>query len=311
MSTKFEIMRYVRRGLRQGTWPILQRYCVARKILSLPPTRVAKKSDFNIHIRVCERDAIMLHWAVRSFLMHASVPCQLTIHDDGTCRRRTLESFERSFVNVRVYRREEALRLVGPRISRFPKLDLWQRSTYTGIKWLDYYLLGQSRFVIFLDSDVLFFKNPVQLFQNMDSAYWMKDCFYSLYFDREEAARWYGVGELPQLNSGLGRIPRAWFDAALAADVLTRMAHAEIDQRSIARSLPKNDDQTFNAVISACKGSWAYLSEEYCLAMEPGIGSCVARHYVGSRRFWFYEEGIPRAARQLGIRLPLWLSERA
>jgi hypothetical protein len=306
-----ELARFMRRGLRQGTWPLLQRYAVARRILDLPPVTVAAHSDFTLHLRVCERDAVMAHWALRSFLLHASVPCAVTIHDDGSCRPQTLRQFATAFRHCQVYGRDEAYRAIAPQLASFEALAEWARRDYAAIKWLDVYLLGRSRHVIFLDSDVLFFADPVALFAAGDHALWMKDCFRSLYIDDDEAALWYGVPRLPQLNSGLGRIPRHWFDAALAADVLRRLQSPALVERAAARGLPGRDDQTFNAVLAACKGAWRYLPDDYCLAMEPGLGACVARHYVGPRRFGFYEEGLPRVARQLGLKLPRWLSERA
>ena len=43
---------------------------------------------------------------------------------------------------------------------------------------------------------------------------------------------------------------------------------------------------------------------------EPGLQGVVAKHYTTPARFWLYEEGIPRVARQLDLPLPRWFRER-
>jgi hypothetical protein len=271
---------------------------------------VAKKSEFAVHIRVCEQDAVILYWAVRSFFSHCGVPCQLVIHDDGSCRQETLDNFRKTFVNAAVYSRNEAICIIAPQLEQFSELKHWWRSSFTGIKWIDYYLLGKTKYVIFLDTDVLFFKPPNEMFETKNHAVWMKDCFESLYFDSDDSFRLFGVRTLPQLNSGLGRVPRDWFDASLAQNVLTHMGAPEVVRRAKNLGLPKHDDQTFNAVISACNGNWSLLPDSYQVATEPGLGRIVAKHYVTPRRFSLYEEGIPRVAAQLDLELPRWLRER-
>jgi hypothetical protein len=309
-TVKSELARFLKRSARQGTWPLLQRYAVAPRILNLPPIEVARKAEFAVHIRVCERDSIMLHWAVRSFFLHCPVPCQLVIHDDGSCRPETLANFKRTFVNASVYSRSDALRIIAPQLSQFTDLYHWWRSSFTGIKWIDYYLMGESKYVIFLDTDVLFFRSPVDIFNNRSQAVWMRDCFDSIYFASQTSFRLFGVEALPQINSGLGRIPRGWFDISLAEAVLKHISAPEIAKRAENLGLPKHDDQTFNAVLSACNGDWGLLPDTYQVAIEPGLCGAIARHYVTPRRFSFYEEGVPRVSAQLELKLPRWLRER-
>jgi hypothetical protein len=252
----------------------------------------------------------MLHWAIRSFFLHCDTACQLVIHDDGSCRPETLDNFRKTFVGAAVYSRNEAVSVIAPQLNQFSELYRWWQSSFTGIKWIDYYLLGRSKYVIFLDTDVLFFGPPNEIFENPSQAVWMRDCFESLYFDSEDSLRLFGVRTLPQLNSGLGRIPRDWFDPSLAEKVLMHMSAPEVVKRAKNIGLPTHDDQTFNAVLSACNGNWSLLSERYQVATEPGLKGAIAKHYVTPRRFLLFEEGIPRVAAHLELELPRWLRER-
>jgi hypothetical protein len=307
---KSELARFIKRGLRQGSWPLLQRYAVLPKILDLPAIEFPHASDFCVHIRVCERDALMLHWAIRSFARHTPMPCTLVIHDDGTCSRKTLASFANKFHGAEIISRKDASKRISKKLQLIPDLWLWWQNSFEAIKWFDFYLLGKSKYIIFLDSDVLFFASPSALFENLDRAMWMRDCFDSLYIDRHQSHALFGKTELPQLNSGLGRVPREWFDLNVAQEVFRFMLNDDIRSRAIHLGLPQHDDQTFNAILTAVKGGYDYLPTSYQVATEPGLKDAVAKHYTTPSRFWFYEEGIPRTAAQLKFKLSRWLRER-
>lgn len=309
-SRKPEVMRFLKRAVRQGTWPLLQRYVVARKILSLPAIAVAAKSDFCVHLRVCEQHAVMLHWALRSFLNHSTVGCSVAIHDDGSCSAHTLDRFTATFPAARVISRAEATSLILPRLAKFPEIAKWWQSSFTGIKWIDYFLLGESEHVIFLDTDVLFFDEPVAIFRDLDCAAWMKDSFYSLYIEPDDSQKLFGGSPPPQINSGLGRVPRRWFNIDLAVHVMRFMHQESVQRRAGRLGLPQDDDQTFNAILCACNGKTHYLPESYAVASELGLGGIVAKHYTTPFRFWFYEEGMTRVANQLKLDLPRWLRAR-
>jgi hypothetical protein len=294
-----EVIRYGRRGLRLGTWPLLQRFVVARKVLTLPPIRISTKSDFTVHIRICQRDMILLHWAVRSLACVCSTPFRLVLHDDGTCREDDLRLVQEKFQGVRIIRRSEAKTLMLPRLDPYPALRDWWLRTFVGIKWLDVYMLGESRYAILTDTDVLFFRDPVDLFQPCATTVWMRDIGYTHFIGSQESIDVFGGYPLPQLNSGLGRIERSRFRLDLADQALRYVGD------------PGYDDQTFNAIITAQSQDFALLdSTLYECAFEMGIHERIARHYTTPFRLWFYEEGLPRVARNLQLPLHHWLSER-
>ncbi|HKQ03903.1 MAG TPA: hypothetical protein VJ464_02135 [Blastocatellia bacterium] len=307
---KPEFIRFVRRGIRQGTWPLLQRYAAFKRILNLPPIQISQDSDFAVHILTCERDALMLHWAVRSFASHVSEPFQLVIHDDGSCSPNTLKRFSETFLGATVIPRRQACLEVAKHLRGFPNLLETNRNSFASIRWIDFYLLGASKFIIFLDPDVLFFASPTHLFEGSDSALWMRDCFYSLHITQEEANDRFGGITLPQLNGGLGRIPRSCFDPMLASRVLDFMQQSYVGQRAAQLGLPTMDDMPYSAVYSAVYGKCHLLPESYQIGMEPGLQGVIAKHYTTPRRFLFFEEGIPRVAHHLGVSLPPWLRER-
>src|SRR5207253_3834094 len=54
-------------------------------------------------------------------------------------------------------------------------LRAWRRSTYWAIKSLDTYLLGNSKYIILIDPDVLFFRRPAELFERDERTVWLRD----------------------------------------------------------------------------------------------------------------------------------------
>ena len=307
---KSEAMRFLKRAARQGSWPLLQRYMVYPRILDLPPVQCRKSADFAVHVLICERDATMLHWCLRSLLKHASSDFMLYIHDDGSCRPETLARFRAKFVDAVVFSRSEASLLVESCTAAFPDLQKWRNEDYIALKCIDFYLVGNERWIILLDPDVLFFSDPKELFDSLHADVWMRDCFYSPYIDPDESMKLFGC-KPKQVSGGLGRVRRESRDFALLQAINRFKELPHIQERARHRGLPKFEDQTYHAVLTARANESFFLGSEYQVATELGLQDIVAKHYTTPARFWLFEEGIPRIAQQLEIPLPRWLRDRA
>jgi hypothetical protein len=292
-------LAYLKRGLRQGTWPALQRFVVGEKIRDLAPVRLNTSSEICAHVSLCEAHATMLHWMLRSLLHHAKAPFGVTIHDDGSCSAKTQIELQEKFPGLEFIARSEARKLIPPLLKEYPLLHEWWPKNERSInaKWLDAYLLGKSRFVVFVDPDVLFFGNPVEVFEENPQTVWMRDCCYMLEIDPEDSVRLFGGYPLPELNTGLGRIERSRFRPELAERLLQVLKKPR-------------DDMTLHAVMTAQRNDFTLLPSKYKIATELGLEGVVAKHYTNPYRFWFYEEGIPRVSRDLGLPLSRWLRER-
>lgn len=308
-STNPEILRFLKRAARQGSWPLLQRYSVFPRIIEQPPVECAKTSDFAVHVLVCEKDATMLHWCLRSLLQCATSPFRLYVHDDGSCRAETLDRLRRSFVNAEVLQRDRASAVVEPRIVDSPELVQWRREDYIAAKCLDFYLIGDEEWVIILDGDVLFFTDPTEIFERSQFAIWMQDCFYSPYIEPDEAEKLFGWRPMP-VSGGLGRMRRESADLKLLQEVLRFKAQPHIHARARQRGLPRLEDQTYHALLAGRQPQSRFLPASYQVALEPGLQGIIAKHYTTPARFLLFEEGIPRVAQHLSMNLPRWLSER-
>jgi len=256
-------------------------------------------SDLCVHVHLCQAQATMLHWMLRSLIRHTQVPFRVMVHDDGSCSPETRSELLEKFEGLEFITRSEARERIPPLLKNHPLLRQWWPTTERSwnVKWIDAYLLGDSRFVLFLDPDVLFFANPTELFQRTSQTLWMEDICYMLEIDPQESVRLFGGYPLPPLNTGLGRIERCRF----SLDMAERVLQVQREPRG---------EMTMHAVITAQRRDFSLLPSSYRIATELGLGSVIAKHYVTPYRFWFYEEGIPRVASDLGLPLGRWLRER-
>lgn len=305
---KSDLFRFLKRATRDGLWPLFQRYSVFPRILDQPSVQCSSVAEQAIHVLVCEKDAVMLHWCLRSLLLHTKTPLKLYIHDDGSCRAESLDCFRERFRNATVLSRQQANAVVESEIAGHPELLEWRRADHIAAKCIDFYLIGSEPWIVVLDADVLFFAEPKDLLDPASGSGWMEDCFYSPWIDPEEAKEIFGVIPRP-ISGGLGRMPKRAFDPELLKKVLKFKAQPHILERARSRGLPPLEDQTYHALLAA-KNDARILGSEYQVMSESGLQNVVAKHYTTPTRFYFYEEGIPRVAKQIGIPLPLWLRER-
>lgn len=239
----------------------------------------------------------MFHWMLRSLLSLWLKPFRVVIHDDGSLSKETIASLRETFVGIEVIGAKEAEARMAVLLCNHPGLMRWWPTTHWAKKALDVYLLGDSKYMILLDADVLFFGEPSTLFAEEGTSAWMRDSSYMLDIESQASVGLFGGHPLPPLNAGVGRIERARFDLDLAAALL------EVVPR------PSND-MVFHAVMTAQREDFELLPDAYDCGLESGLKGVLVRHYTNPVRFWYYEEGIPRAARNLELPLSRWSRER-
>lgn len=291
------LLRFTKRSVRQGLWPLLQRYVVLRKILSLPPAKLDTESSFCVHVLLCERDVIMFHWMLRSLLTVWRGPFQVMVHDDGSLTKKSIAAINASFPGVDVVEKREAATRMAEALNGHAELLEWWRASHWAQKALDVYMLGNSRYMVLLDADLLFLGNPSELFTEESTSVWMRDSSYMLDIEPQESVARFGGHPLPALNAGLGRIERSRFRLDLAEKLLRHLR------------TPSND-MVFHALMTAQKSDFRLLPTTYDCSLECGLKGVIARHYTNPVRFWYYEEGVPRVAKRLGLRLHPWMRER-
>lgn len=295
---RLAVRRFFKRALREGTWPLLQRLLVYPKVLRLPPVPLGSNPDFGVHVVVGEQHVLMAHWMIRTLHHFAGAVLDVTIHGDRTLTPKSAAGFSASFPGIRTIGWKATRDHVRDLLRWHPRLDRWSRQSAWALKGLDVYLLGSSRFVVLVDADVLFFGKPDPLFAATPGAVWMRDGSYALDLPPEAGRDLFGLCPFLQLNAGCGRIARSAFDLDLAERLLAHIGEPV-------------GDQIIHAAMSARLADATLLPAlEFNYVKERGLEGRIARHYTTPYRFLLIEEGVPRAARLLGLPLPAPLRER-
>jgi hypothetical protein len=291
------------RGATQyGLIRTLKRKQVESKILKTRPivtrpSRETEKCPCEVHVLTWDRDWKMALWAAKSFYFHSKVDWPLIWHEGGPLAVERRDQLIRHFPESRVVGWAEADRIIEPHLERLGlrRLGDIRRKNVMLRKLVDYAVIARARNVLSMDSDVLFFRAPIELIgsavERLQCGVFNRDVGDGYSLSPEIAqARW-GIVPVAQLNAGLGLFPRAAVSLAMLEEFLQ------------APELPNDGllEQTLHALLAARTGI-RYLPEEYCISPGPGLCTrtgqpLVARHYPHFTRHLMFEEGIPALLR--------------
>lgn len=279
-----------RSALRTGARAAYWRDCVRPRILRTPPI-VTEDPACEVHVLTSAKDWLDLTWALKSFYRYSHRSYALCIHDDGTLPDLALRTLATHFPAARIISRKQADAEVLPSLAAFPCCLNFRRTNLLAPKVFDFPFYLRSERMLLLDSDVVFFAEPVELLRRIEDAEYRKNAVNgdvaSAYTVTSEAAAQAGVALLERFNSGLGLIHKQslrldWLEEFLALPgVLGHFWRIE---------------QTLFALCSSRFGT-ELLPPEYDVHLTGSVGNSPARHYVGAIRLLLYREGIRKLVR--------------
>jgi hypothetical protein len=179
---------------------------------------------YEVHILTQEKDRTLAFWALKSFYHFLGERPPLVVHDDGSLSEESVRSFQEHFPGcnvIRADRAEEDSRLRDS-LSGLALSELWRfRCDGQLVKKLfDFPSLSEEPFVIGLDSDILFFRRPVEILECVKAA----TPFMSS--DYQEAYEFDDSDLIPRLNTGLFGLRRVDFDFRVVETLLQAYADA-------------------------------------------------------------------------------------
>ena len=290
-SILFKLRSKYGRGLRVAYY----RDVVRPRILRTPPVTGLKDNHCEIHVLTSQQDWLNLLWALKSFYRASGRRYALCIHDDGTLEENARRELQCHFPDARFIARDDADRTVLPTLEGFPRCRAFRESNHLSPKLFDFRQYLQSDRMLLVDSDVLFFENPVELLRRIEDRTYRLNSFneddetaYTV--DPQDVLSRFGLIMPERFNSGLGLVHAdslmlEWIEDFLALPgILGHFWRIE---------------QTLYALCSARFGV-ELLPAEYRVSLQAGIENCVAKHYVGPVRHLMYGEGM-RTLRQRGF----------
>ena len=272
------MIRWLRKKVRGGLAAI-GREVVHSAALCLYQRPEPECAGLEIHTLASRKtfDSALLAFASLEF--HSGKRWRFVLHDDGTLGEAECRQLQRIFADARLVRRAEADRQAHEALAGFPRCLAHRARHNLALKFFDTLLFARTSRWILLDSDVIFFREPVELVrwaeQEEELCLYNEDTREKFCLPRRMIESRFACRMPPRFNSGLVLHPGPGLPFERAEAFLAEFekeAHAPqfIEQtlwaisageaRGGARPLPR----TYNV-------SWGYWREK---------GS-IARHYVG------------------------------
>lgn len=265
------------------------------------PIPCGETRGYEVHILTREKDRTLAFWALKSFYHHLGERPPLVVHDDGSLTHESFRLFQEHFPGCTVIRAEQAD--ADPRLrqslSALPLCELWRyRCEFQLAKKLfDFACLSTEPFIVSLDSDILFFRKPLEVVECARAAEpFMSSDYQEAYeFDTTLVRR---AGQdfdlIPRLNTGLFGLRRDDFDF----QVVERLLEACVDAAPGRRFQFWKGwlEQTLLACLFSRSGDRRVLDLSTYQISSMLIGDqTISQHFVndGSRSA-FYTWGLRR-----------------
>ncbi|MCX7396125.1 MAG: hypothetical protein NT138_00430 [Planctomycetales bacterium] len=257
------------------------------RILKTDPIEADDRSVCEIHVMTSDSDWLNLIWTLKSFYQGSGRRYALCLHDDGTLSATARETLQSHFPMARIVSRSQADAEVLPTLISFPKCGEFRRSNLLAPKVFDFRHYLKADRMLLLDSDVLFFTEPLELLRRLETPEYRLNCvngdIKSAYTVTPELARQHcDVRLIERFNSGLGVIHREslnldWIEEFLAIPgIIGNFWLIE---------------QTLYALCSSRFGV-ELLPAEYDVFLKGEADDRPSRHYVGAIRHLMYKEGM-------------------
>jgi hypothetical protein len=274
----------------------MKRRRLRRRVALTPPSPHANQDvPFSPHCLTCHDDLLMAICSAKSLNLAIEKPLPWIFHDDGSLTGADKELLRLHFPGCRVIDRAEADdRFRDGTEEYFPLLDRGRRkSPPLLLKLADVHVFARRDRILYVDSDILFFKRPDNLMEVLENApgnYSTKDIATAYTAKPEILEELTGVRPLDRVNSGILVLNRAEIALGKIAAALTAIDLVEQERVTHHDHLI---EQTLVAILMTSGASGAaHLPPEYDLYLEKGLQGDVCRHYVGGIRHLFELEGL-------------------
>ena len=255
-----------------------------RAILRSPPVECGDATDFEVHILTCHRDLLDALWCLKTFCHFSDTRPAIVIHDDGTLGAGDFETLLQHLPGCRIIRRADADAEIAEFLSAYPHGRRFRLRTdfHCALKLFDAFHFARADKLLLLDSDLLFFRRPVELLQRIAAGrpFFQRDYQDAYARPRDALEAVFGMAIEPMVNAGLMFLRRRHY-----SDNIDLIEH----YLGMATAAPVRDvnrhEQTLHAMLLSKYGA-APLGDGYQLSNRAAITDrTVAHHSVsdGSR----------------------------
>jgi len=262
-----------------------------KKMVVLPPTQEMRRENYSyrIHMLVCKRDLSMALCACKSLVMASGSPQPFIFHDDGSLDGHDCTALTYHFPGAKVIRYTESHARAIEQLGSKSKLYGYRNLGVMMLKLLDVKLFSESEKVIIMDSDILFFNNPVELFDLAKDKQapnsFNKDIAPAYMLDLHVLEEITGKPLLSQINAGLSVVHVEVINFEKIERWLSQLEGKPIIMHRIEQSL-------MAMLVAVSNQKAQYLPPPYDVSYTKDVTTAICKHYVGRIRHGFELEGI-------------------
>lgn len=280
------LLSQFRRLYQGGVKASWYREIVRPRILRTPSILLPDQSEYEIHALTSIDDWQNLLWGLKSFYHFSEQLPALCIHEDGTLTPEVREILKTHFVGARLMTREQSDREVLETLGDYPACQKFRTESKLSIKLFNLMYYARSSRVLLVDSDVLFFEQPVALLDALADEStpnrFNRDVQDAYTCERQQLADEFGLDVPPRFNSGLCVLQVE----SLNLDDIEQYLSSELLDGHFWRI-----EQTLICLCSAKYGT-SPLPEGYDVILEDGLTNKPVKHYTSAIRNRMYAEGM-------------------
>jgi hypothetical protein len=221
ITTYRETKKYVLTLIRVNQQEI-NAFIIRTKILQTAPITTDPRSHVELVITTSHQDLPMMVASVKSLFYFLGDTYRVLIIDDGTLTPRDLKLIQKHLLGSKIIKKQllmaSARRAFGINSNIYQNLN----SPYV-TKKVGGYLFAKREKLLFMDSDVFFFRKPSEIitWSNVDSKYfYLQDFENSYMLSNVEVEYFFGCTPIQKLNSGLIGIDKKLLDMSVLEKIL-------------------------------------------------------------------------------------------
>ncbi len=264
---------------------------ISSKVHKLSPSPQADLSNsFSVHTLTCKRDLEMGIWSAKSFNLVCGNAFEWVFHEDGSLDDRDCQLLEKHFPGCKVIRYADSIEHAKKEFSNHKNILKYREKLKLMLKLLDISKWSKGQRILFIDTDVLFFKKPDLLLDLVNDEngknMFNKDVDYAYIFSIDTLEKVMSKKLPEKINSGLFVIDKDIFDF----DKIEKwFEELPMDEPFIIHRL----EQSLIAMSAAdSEIGVEHLPDEYDVQYHKDVSQSICKHYVGRIRHGFEIEGL-------------------
>jgi hypothetical protein len=260
-----------------------------------PPVVCEEEGRFELHTLTCKRDFLNTLWSLKTFYYFSGIRPKLVIYDDGSLSETARKFLCGNFVNCQIIRRdtfrrdmEDFLKAYNMSL-KFSKI----KSFYCALKFFGPMYYAKSEYVLYLDSDILFFKEPGEMLNQMESGtpFYMSDYQDAYSYPVVFLQKLLDIKIGHAINAGLFYFSKKDFIGNLD---LAEAYFKKVYELAHKKVLMNRHEQTLVAIFLS-KANAVRLGGEYQISKKQVTDETISHHFVNDgARLNFYAAGLRR-----------------